>query len=144
MPDDAVRVELSATADGVAAESRLPHLCAPYIAQPPILPDNPEIQSHLHRYLYGHSDALETHHANALSAYLEREPIQISVFLLMDIYIGKRARLVIDGKTQVLFARYITIETSGLLDVRAPFGADRLHAASAGCRPSPSGAPRPP
>jgi hypothetical protein len=121
IPDDAVRVVQSVDSEGVVSETRLPLACAPHIAQPPILPDNPAIQNHLHRFLFGHSDEVDVQHMNLLEAYLHESPISISLFALQDIYVGKRSRLVISAKTQVLFARYITIETTGVLELKAPY-----------------------
>jgi hypothetical protein len=121
VPDDAVRITHTVADDGTLAEARLPHWCAPHVAQPSILRENPEIQQHLHRYLFGHSDSVERKHLKLLEEYIVQSPIVISVFALLDIYISKRARLIIPEKTQVLFARYITIETTGLLDLKAPF-----------------------
>ncbi len=119
IPDEAVQIVPAATPGGV--ETRLPHLCAPHIAQPPILPGDPDLQSHLHRYLFGHSDGVERQHISKLEAFVLESNVTVSAFVLRDIYISKRSRLVISAKTQLLFARYITIETTGLLDLRAPF-----------------------
>jgi hypothetical protein len=121
IPDDAVRIVTTVGDDGKASETRLPHTCAPYIAQPPILPDNPAIQNHLHRFLFGHSDDMDSRHVKLLEAYVHDSPIFVNLFALQDIYVAKRSRLVISAKTQVLFARYITIETTGLLELKAPY-----------------------
>jgi hypothetical protein len=120
IPDDAVQV-VQREEDGVRTERREPICCAPHVAQPAILPENPDMQNNLHRYLFGHSSSIEDHHLRSMETFLSSESIAISIYVLRDIYIAKGARLVVPEKCQVLFARYITVETTGLLDLKATF-----------------------
>lgn len=105
-----------------AIRSRAAHDCAGgFIPHPPIDRANPEMQTNLYRFLFEHSRHMSATQVHSIKTYVDQASIAISAISLLDIYVSKRARLIVDAKTQVLFARYIYVEETGVIEMQSPF-----------------------
>ena len=79
-----------------------------------------DLQAHLSTFLFRGVRDVATDEVAALERYLVRAGIGVSVFLANDIYVAAGARLIVDAKIQVLFARYITVAFNGHIRMNSP------------------------
>ena len=53
--------------------------------------------------------------------YIDRQKLNVIIAALLDIYVSRHSRLVVNRKTHVLFARYIYVEETGVIEMQSPF-----------------------
>lgn len=121
VPNDARRAASSTRTDLAHAETGSSLPCEIFTPRPPLDRSEPELQTNLHNFLFGDTRQVTADYVHILDRYIGRADITISIFAFNDIYVARHARLVVDKKIQVLFARHITVERTGLIDMQAPF-----------------------
>lgn len=82
--------------------------------------DDRETQAYLSAFLFRQVGDVVQAELDTLDRYIERTAIGVSVFLANDIYVAAGARLILDRKIQVLFARYITVADNGRVEMNSP------------------------
>jgi hypothetical protein len=115
VPEHAVRTSSSATAVSHSASHAESDPCSVFVPRARFGPDDHDMQTHLSTFLFRNAAAATTEELTALERYIGRAAIGVSVFLANDIHVAAGARLIVDGKIQVLFARYITVADNGHL-----------------------------
>lgn len=120
VPDDARRTSSSARENVTGSPARLP--CEIFTPHPPLDRADPQMQASLHNFLFGDTRGIVKDHLIALNNYIDRANMALSLFLFDDIYVARHARLIVDPKVHILFARYITVERTGVIEMQAPFG----------------------
>jgi hypothetical protein len=73
-------------------------------------------------YIFGNSAAVSQAQIPALNAWLASIAGSISIITFQDIHVAAGARLVVNPSITVLFARYITIDQGGVIQVRCTHG----------------------
>lgn len=73
-------------------------------------------------YIFGHSAAVTPAQIPALNAWLQSIAGSIRIVTFQDIHVGAGARLVVSPSIAVLFARYITIDQGGVIQIRCTHG----------------------
>jgi hypothetical protein len=73
-------------------------------------------------YIFGNSAAVGQAQVPALNAWLKSIAGSISIITFMDIHVSAGARLVVNPSITVLFARYITIDQGGVIQVKCTHG----------------------
>jgi hypothetical protein len=121
VPDHAVASVLPSNTGGTAADAATHAPCQIFTPHPPIDRTDPEMQTHLYHFLFGDTRGVSKDDLGVLKKYIDRTDMVVSLFAFQDIYIARRSRLVLDRKVQVLFARYITVERTGVLEMQAPY-----------------------
>jgi len=125
IPDHAVGSSPSLASE---THSAPPSPCAPrsvFTPQLQIVPSDPEMQVNLSSFLLRNSSAITQRELSTLQNFIDHAPatsaIGVSVILAQDIYVAAGARLILDKKIQVLFARYITLAATGQIQFQSPF-----------------------
>jgi hypothetical protein len=114
VPGHAVQTATSSSSAMTPTASYAPaNRCSLFVPQVRFGRDERETQAYLSAFLFRHAGDVVQAELETLDRYIERAAIGVSVFLANDIYVAPGARLVVDGKIQVLFARYITVAGSG-------------------------------
>ncbi|PFH07884.1 hypothetical protein BCF11_0232 [Collimonas sp. PA-H2] len=121
VPDHAARSTLSPSTEniGIGAAASVPGQI--FIPRPPIDRIDPEMQTNLYNFLFNNTRGVSDESLQVFKKYIDRVQMLVSLFLFHDIYVSRHSRLVIDRKVQVLFARYITVEHTGILEMQAPY-----------------------
>jgi hypothetical protein len=121
VPNHAFRSTLSTGTENIETGAAVSVPCQIFVPHPPIDRVDPEMQTNLYNFLFGDMRGVSDEHIRVFKNYIDRAQIYVSLFLFQDIYVSRHARLVMDRKVQVLFARYITVENTGILEMQAPF-----------------------
>src|ERR1035437_1021524 len=74
-------------------------------------------------YVFGNSSAVSKSQVPALNAWLKSIAGAVSIITFQDIHVAAGPRLVVNPSITVLFARYITIDQGGVIQVRCTHGA---------------------
>jgi hypothetical protein len=73
-------------------------------------------------YIFGNSGAVSPAQVPALNAWLGSIAGSISIITYQDIHVAAGATLVVDPSITVLFARYITIDQGGVIQIKCSYG----------------------
>jgi hypothetical protein len=86
----------------------------------------PEQSTTLHAiaraYIFGHSGAVSQKQTPALNAWLQSIAGSINIVLFQDIHVAAGATLVVNPSITILFARYITIDRNGVIQIKCTYG----------------------
>jgi hypothetical protein len=86
----------------------------------------PEQSTTLHAaaraYIFGNSAAVSPKQTPALNAWLGSIAGLISIITFQDIHVAAGATLVVNPSITVLFARYITIDRGGVIQIKCTYG----------------------
>jgi len=74
-------------------------------------------------YIFGHSASVPPAQLPALNAWLTSAAGLLNMILFQDIHVAAGAKLVINPSIAILFARYITIDHGGVIQIRCTHGA---------------------
>lgn len=121
IPEHAVQTSAAMPASATrAAAYTAPHRDSLFVPQVRFGREDRDLQAHLSTFLFRRAPEGAADEVAMLDRYLERAGVGVSVFLANDIYVAGGARLIVDAKIQVLFARYITVAWNGHLSMNSP------------------------
>jgi hypothetical protein len=120
VPEHAVRTSPSRPAAATRSEYAQADRSSLFVPQVRFGCDDRDSQAYLSAFLFRGVSTVTKGELDVLERYIERAAIGVSVFLANDIYVAAGARLVVDRKIQVLFARYITVADKGRLEMNSP------------------------
>jgi len=73
-------------------------------------------------YIFGHSSAVSPAQIPALNSWLKSIAGSINIILFQDIHVAANAKLVVNPSIAILFARYITIDQGGVIQIKCTHG----------------------